>query len=85
MHLSYSIWSLPHAAPEKLKKSPAPRFHAASQMIRRELYEGYRHFLTASEMPPPGCGQATPGSSFRLGASRQPHPGWLERAPIACG
>jgi hypothetical protein len=34
-------------APETLKKSPAPLFHAASRKIRRELYEGYEHFLAA--------------------------------------
>jgi hypothetical protein len=37
----------PHAAPERLKKSPAPLFHAASRKIRRELYEGYKHFFAA--------------------------------------
>jgi hypothetical protein len=37
----------PHTAPERLKKSPAPLFHAASRKIRRELYEGYRHFVAA--------------------------------------
>jgi hypothetical protein len=37
----------PHTAPERLKKSPAPRFHAATKRIRRELYEGYRHFFAA--------------------------------------
>jgi REP element-mobilizing transposase RayT len=37
----------PHAAPERLKKSPAPLFHAASRKVRRELYEGYKHFLEA--------------------------------------
>jgi len=37
----------PHAAPERLKKSPAPLFHAASRKIRRELYESYRHFMAA--------------------------------------
>ena len=37
----------PQAAPETLKKSPAPLFHAASRKIRRELYEGYKYFLTA--------------------------------------
>jgi len=37
----------PHAAPERLKKSPAPRFHEASRKIRQELYESYRHFLAA--------------------------------------
>jgi hypothetical protein len=35
----------PHAAPDRLKKSPAPLLHAASRKIRRELYEGYKHFL----------------------------------------
>jgi hypothetical protein len=33
--------------PRGLKKSPAPLFHAASRKIRRELYEGYRHFMAA--------------------------------------
>jgi hypothetical protein len=36
-----------HEAPEKLKKSPAPLFHAASRRIRRELYEAYKHFVAA--------------------------------------
>jgi hypothetical protein len=34
-------------APERLKKSPAPLFHAASRKIRRELHEGYQHFKAA--------------------------------------
>lgn len=37
----------PHTAPERLKKSPAPRFHAASRKIRQELYDGYRQFVAA--------------------------------------
>ena len=37
----------PHAAPERLKKSPAPLFHAASRKMRREFCEGYKHFLAA--------------------------------------
>jgi len=37
----------PHTTPERLKKSPAPLFHAASRKIRGELYAGYRHFLAA--------------------------------------
>jgi hypothetical protein len=37
----------PQAAPETLKKSPAPLFHAASRKIRRELYEAYKYFLAA--------------------------------------
>jgi REP element-mobilizing transposase RayT len=37
----------PHHRPSKLKKSPAPLFHAATRRIRRELYDAYRFFLTA--------------------------------------
>jgi hypothetical protein len=37
----------PHAAPKTLKKSPAPLFHAASQKVRRALYEGYKYFVAA--------------------------------------
>ncbi|HTQ78978.1 MAG TPA: transposase [Thermoanaerobaculia bacterium] len=37
----------PQAAPETLKKSPAPLFHAASRRVRRELYEAYKYFLEA--------------------------------------
>jgi putative transposase len=37
----------PHARPKKLKRSPAPLFHAKSQRIRRELYEGYAWFVAA--------------------------------------
>jgi hypothetical protein len=31
--------------PQKSKKSPAPLFHAASKVVRRELYEAYRWFV----------------------------------------
>ncbi len=37
----------PQAAPERLKKSPAPLFHAASRKVRLELYEGYKYFIAA--------------------------------------
>jgi REP element-mobilizing transposase RayT len=37
----------PHARPRKLKRSPAPLFHAMSQKIHRELYEGYAWFTAA--------------------------------------
>ncbi len=37
----------PHHAPKRLKKSPSPRFHTASQRVRRELLEGYALFLKA--------------------------------------
>ncbi len=37
----------PHKAPENLKRSPAPLFHAASRKVRRELYEAYKQFVAA--------------------------------------
>jgi hypothetical protein len=37
----------PHIRPNKTKKSPAPRFHAASKAIREGLREAYGLFLAA--------------------------------------
>ncbi|HSG39496.1 MAG TPA: hypothetical protein VLE27_07635 [Thermoanaerobaculia bacterium] len=37
----------PHHRPEKLDRSPAPRFHTATREAWRELREAYHHFLAA--------------------------------------
>jgi REP element-mobilizing transposase RayT len=37
----------PHTRPEKLKKSPAPLFHAATKAARQELRKAYGYFLAA--------------------------------------
>jgi hypothetical protein len=37
----------PVSRPKKLKKSPAPLFHAATKAMRRFLWEGYAWFVTA--------------------------------------
>ena len=37
----------PHSRPKKLKRSPAPRFHAATKEARRALADAYRDFITA--------------------------------------
>jgi putative transposase len=37
----------PKSEPIRTKKSPAPRFHAFSQRVRRELYEAYAFFVSA--------------------------------------
>jgi hypothetical protein len=37
----------PHTQPNKTKKSPAPRFHAASKAVRNGLREMYSLFLAA--------------------------------------
>ncbi|HEX7184371.1 MAG TPA: transposase, partial [Thermoanaerobaculia bacterium] len=36
-----------HDRPAKLKRSPAPLFHAASRKVRRDLYQAYGEFLGA--------------------------------------
>jgi hypothetical protein len=35
----------PHERPARLKKAPAPRFHAASRDMRKHLYELYKEFV----------------------------------------
>jgi hypothetical protein len=40
----------PHTQPNKTKKSPAPRFHAASKAIRDGLREAYGLFRDAAEL-----------------------------------
>ena len=37
----------PFRRPKRSKKSPAPLFHAASKVVRRELYDMYRWFSAA--------------------------------------
>jgi REP element-mobilizing transposase RayT len=37
----------PHTCPDKMKKSPAPGFHAASKAAREALRQAYGHFLAA--------------------------------------
>jgi hypothetical protein len=37
----------PKTEPNRTKKSPAPRFHAFSQRVRRELHEAYAFFVSA--------------------------------------
>ena len=37
----------PHHRPEKMDRSPAPRFHTATESARRLLYDAYSEFLAA--------------------------------------
>jgi hypothetical protein len=37
----------PHQAPNRIKKGPAPFCHAASKLVRHELYQAYRSFVAA--------------------------------------
>jgi len=68
----------PHSRPEKLKHSPAPRFHAATKEARRALADAYREFMAAfreaAELlkigdPEPGF----PPGSFPPGMPYVPH------------
>jgi len=36
-----------HERPKRLKKGPAPLFHAATKRVRKELSEAYAHFVAA--------------------------------------
>jgi len=58
----------PQAAPETLKKSPAPLFHAASRKIRREIYEGYKYFLAAFRDAAARLRAGEPGVAFPPGS-----------------
>jgi len=68
----------PHSRPEKLKRSPAPRFHATTKEARRALADAYREFMAAfheaAELlkladPEPGF----PPGSFPPGMPYVPH------------
>ncbi|HKH50173.1 MAG TPA: hypothetical protein VKM72_36435 [Thermoanaerobaculia bacterium] len=37
----------PESRPKKIKKSPAPFFHAVRKKVRKSLWEAYRLFLAA--------------------------------------
>ena len=65
----------PWARPERVKRSPAPLLHAASQAIRQVFYEGFALFVAAyrtaaeklkREDPYPGfpCGSFPPALPF---------------------
>jgi hypothetical protein len=56
----------PHSRLKKLKKSPAPRFHA-TQDRRRELYEGYAWFVAAFRTAADKLKAGDPGPPFPRG------------------
>ena len=37
----------PHTRPNRTKKSPAPRFHAATKAVRKALWQTYAAFVAA--------------------------------------
>ncbi len=64
----------PHHAPNRLKKSPSPRFHAASRRARRELMEGYSLFLRAYRAAAERLRAGLSPVAFPLGSFPPPSP-----------
>ncbi len=58
----------PTSRPKRLKKSPAPLFHAASQVIRHYLYEGFSWFLAAYRTAAEKLQRGDPEPHFPIGS-----------------
>jgi len=69
----------PHDRPRKLKKAPAPAFHAFTQAARRELIEAYGWFLGAYREAAEMLREGNLGTSFPEGSfpPRLPFVGWV--------
>jgi hypothetical protein len=57
----------PTSRPKRLKKSPAPLFHAASQIVRHYLYEGFSWFVAAYRTAAEKLQRGDPDPHFPLG------------------
>jgi REP element-mobilizing transposase RayT len=74
----------PHDRPRKLKKAPAPAFHAFTKTARRELIEAYGWFLSVYREAAEKLRAGNLGASFPEGSfpPRLPFVGWVpESAP----
>jgi putative transposase len=58
----------PTRRPKRLKKSPAPLFHAVSQVIRHFLYEGFSWFVAAYRTAAEKLQRGDPDPHFPLGS-----------------
>jgi hypothetical protein len=58
----------PLSRPKKLKKSPAPLFHAATKAMRRYLWEGYAWFVAAYRTAAEKLQQGDPDPGFPPGS-----------------
>ena len=54
--------------PKKLKKSPAPLFHAASKAMRQYLWEGYAWFVAAYRTAAEKLQLGDPDPRFPIGS-----------------
>ena len=58
----------PVSRPKKIKKSPAPLFHAASKVMRHYLYEGFAWFVEAYRTAAEKLQRGDPTARFPLGS-----------------
>ncbi|HTG32877.1 MAG TPA: hypothetical protein VLB76_08075 [Thermoanaerobaculia bacterium] len=58
----------PTSRPKRLKKSPAPLFHAASQAMRRYFYESFSWFVAAYRTAAEKLQKGDPDPHFPLGS-----------------
>jgi hypothetical protein len=64
----------PTSRPKRLKKSPAPLFHAASQAMRHYFYEGFSWFVAAYRTAAEKLQRGDPDPRFPLGSFPPPLP-----------
>lgn len=64
----------PTSRPKRIKRSPAPLFHAASQVIRHYLYEGFSWFVAAYRVAAEKLQRGDPDPRFPLGSFPTPLP-----------
>jgi hypothetical protein len=58
----------PVSRPERIKKSPAPLFHAASKAVRQYLWEGFAWFVAAYRTAAEKLQRGDPNPRFPLGS-----------------
>lgn len=64
----------PQTRPEKLKRTPAPRFHCASKRARDKLHHAYHCFVQAHREGAESVSRGSPSSLFPPGSFPSPLP-----------
>ncbi len=64
----------PTSRPKRIKRSPAPLFHAASRIIRHYLYEGFSWFVAAYRTAAEKLRRGDPDPHFPIGSFPPPLP-----------
>jgi hypothetical protein len=69
----------PSTRPERVKRSPAPLFHAASKVMRQVFYEGLPSSSPPTARPPRSSSEETRTRASPAGASRPRCRSWVGR------